>query len=185
MGTAKVAIHQKILAMLVDLDSRLLRSFGVYSDLLQTRSTATFSAFEKLCLYIWFLSQRSTRTICTVWYSAFLGGWPTIAPRQLLIFFLHDLTFLHQYQLIWFKEFEFWVVISKVGKFINLITIDWQLDIYGWPLKQSGILFRKKTKQFLILFGWMKIMLSHQLYCQSQHWTYSTCSSWSGLSSST
>ena len=30
------------------------------------------------------------------------------------LIFWHDLTFLHHYQIIWFKEFEFWVVISKV-----------------------------------------------------------------------
>ena len=50
-----------------------------------------------------------------------MGWWPTIATRQLLILFLHDLTFLHQYQLIWFKEFEFWVVITKVGKSLSII----------------------------------------------------------------
>ena len=30
------------------------------------------------------------------------------------LYYIVDLTFLHHYQIIWFKEFEFWVVISKV-----------------------------------------------------------------------
>ena len=53
------------------------------------------------------------------------------------------------HQLIWFKEFEFWVVVSKVGKFINLITIDWQLDLsqaLGIHQREKGIYTSKEYK---------------------------------------
>ena len=35
----------------------------------------------------------------------------------------HDLTVLYHYQLIWLKKSKFWVVIRKVGNFINLVTV--------------------------------------------------------------
>ena len=42
------------------------------------------------------LSQGSTRTICTVWYSAFLGGWLRFFPWQIQSKACHGNFFLHR-----------------------------------------------------------------------------------------
>ena len=80
------------------------------------------------------LSQVSTRTICTVWYSAFLGGRPTIAPRQFLIYFFAWFDFLtsistHLVQRIWILGcyYQSW----KIHQFNNnrlTVRLTWGQD---------------------------------------------------------
>ena len=74
-------------------------------------------------------SQGSTRTICTVWYRAFWGGFPKKAPMSifLIIFCMISVS--------WTKTRSCAPLKNRCitfggggGNFIKIVTITWQLD---------------------------------------------------------
>ena len=70
------------------------------------------------------LSQGSTRTICTVWYSAFWGGWLIRAPKKILTQnFVFTVLFGHKLDPLdhWNHQNNF---SNRVGKSTSICAID-------------------------------------------------------------